>query len=503
VSIVEVREYTLSTLLGRRARRLDEVRATFRGERWQAGYRRRLMVTDTVLMAFAVLVALAVATQAMPAATGTPFDTPMILVVSGLALLAASLPVFVALTKGYDPRVFGSGPEEFQRVFGGTWRVFAVLALAALVLDRPGLRGFFLVAFPVSLVLLLLGRWGWRRHLVKRRRRGEYTTAMLAVGLRDQAERLITELHARSSGYRVVGVCVAGDDISPGEEICGVPILGDLHEAAAVATSAGAECVAVSGSDVITADAVRQLGWELEPIGVDLMLTAELADVAGPRITVTPEQSVSLLHVDAPRFAGPKYLAKTCMDWCGALLLTLLVLPVIAVVALAVAVTSRGPVLYRQERVGRHGETFPMLKFRSMRVGADAEQVVLDGENHADGVLFKHRDDPRVTRVGKVLRRYSLDELPQLFNVLACQMSLVGPRPPLPHEVSRYEARMRRRLLVKPGITGLWQVGGRSDLPWKEAVRLDVYYAENWTPFGDLLILARTAKVVLTGRGAY
>jgi exopolysaccharide biosynthesis polyprenyl glycosylphosphotransferase len=310
-------------------------------------------------------------------------------------------------------------------------------------------------------------------------------------------------MHARSSGYRVVGVCVAGDEIRPGEHILGVPILGDARDTAAVATACGADCVAVSGSDVITADVVRSLGWELEPIGVDLLLTAELADVAGPRITVTPEQSVSLLHVEAPRFSGPKYLAKTVMDWTGALLVTLAALPVIAVVAVAVATTSKGPVLYRQDRVGRHGATFPMLKFRSMRVGADAELHVLGGENHADGALFKHRDDPRVTRVGRVIRRYSLDELPQLFNVLAGQMSLVGPRPPLPHEVSRYEARMRRRLLVKPGITGLWQVGGRSDLPWKEAVRLDVYYAENWTPFGDLLILARTAKVVLTGRGAY
>ncbi|WP_418275945.1 sugar transferase [Isoptericola jiangsuensis] len=499
MSIVEVREQARSTLLGARARRLDEVRDTFRRQRWQVGYRRRLMITDAVLMALAV--ALTVAVQAMWVGGGTSGLTVTQLV--KLTAVAAALPVFVALAKGYDARVFGSGPEEFQRVFDGTWRVFAVLAVGALVIDRAGLRTFFLVAFPLALGLLLLGRWAWRRVLVRERSRGGYTTSVLAVGLRDQAERLISELHARRSGYRVVGVCVAGDEIVPGEDILGVPILGDLRNAAAVATDTGADCVAVSGSDVITADVVRRLGWELEPIGVDLMLTAELADVAGPRITVTPEQSVSLLHVDAPRFAGPKYVAKTLMDWCGALLVTLMVLPVIAVVALAVATTSRGPVFYRQDRVGRHGTTFPMLKFRSMRVGADAEQLVLEGENHADGALFKHRDDPRVTRVGKFLRRYSLDELPQLFNVLGGQMSLVGPRPPLPHEVSRYEARMRRRLLVKPGITGLWQVGGRSDLPWKEAVRLDVFYAENWTPFGDLLILARTAKVVLTGQGAY
>jgi exopolysaccharide biosynthesis polyprenyl glycosylphosphotransferase len=496
VSIAEVRESALGALLGARAQRFEDVQDTFRRERWQTRYRQRLMVTDALAVLAAVLIGVTLAPVLFSG--GNPALFPAL----GL-VITVGLPVSVALCKGYDPKVFGSGPEEFQRVFDATWRLVATLALAALVVGWTGMREVLIVAGPAALALLLATRWSWRRVLVRGRAGGRYTTSMLAVGLRDQAERLIEEMHARSSGYRVVGVCVAGDEIRPGEHILGVPILGDARDTAAVATACGADCVAVSGSDVITADVVRSLGWELEPIGVDLLLTAELADVAGPRITVTPEQSVSLLHVEAPRFSGPKYLAKTVMDWTGALLVTLAALPVIAVVAVAVATTSKGPVLYRQDRVGRHGATFPMLKFRSMRVGADAELHVLGGENHADGALFKHRDDPRVTRVGRVIRRYSLDELPQLFNVLAGQMSLVGPRPPLPHEVSRYEARMRRRLLVKPGITGLWQVGGRSDLPWKEAVRLDVYYAENWTPFGDLLILARTAKVVLTGRGAY
>jgi len=314
----------------------------------------------------------------------------------------------------------------------------------------------------------------------------------------------VHELNDRTSGYRVIGVCVpTSDDVRPGEEILGVPVLGDLRTAGTMAAQVGADCVAVSGSDAITADVVRRLGWELEPVGVDLMLTAELADVAGPRITVTPEQSVSLLHVDAPRFTGPRYVLKSVVDWAGAAIITLLLLPLMTVVALAVRLTSRGPVLFRQDRVGRDGRTFEMLKFRSMRQGADREHIVLAGPSDGDGVLFKLREDPRVTAVGKVLRRLSLDELPQLFNVLAGQMSLVGPRPPLPSEVSQYEARVRRRLRVKPGLTGLWQVGGRSDLSWEEGVRLDVFYAENWTVFGDLLILARTAKAVVTGRGAY
>ncbi|WP_402467359.1 sugar transferase [Isoptericola aurantiacus] len=501
MSITEVRDQTRNALASVRAQRLREVRDTFRTGRWQGAYRRRLMTTDALLVLLACAVAVAVRDgQLLFAAGSGALQLDQLLLVG---LVTVTWPVSIALSRGYDVRVFASGPQEFHRVFEATWRLFAALALVAFLFTWPGLREFLVVAFPLGLVLLLVGRWSWRRHLVQMRARGGCTTSVLAIGLRDQAERLVTELHARPSGYRVVGVCVPTDDVLPGEEILGVPVLGDLRTAASTAIQTGAECVAVSGSDCITADVVRQLGWELEPIGVDLMLTAELADVAGPRITVTPEQSVSLLHVDAPRFAGPKYLAKTLIDWTLTLLVTAVALPVMAVTAAAVAFTSAGPVFYTQDRVGRDGRTFRMLKFRTMRVGADREETVLGGENDADGVLFKRRDDPRVTTVGRYLRRYSLDELPQLFNVLAGQMSLVGPRPPLPQEVSRYEARMRRRLLVKPGITGLWQVGGRSDLPWEEAVRLDVYYAENWTPFGDLLILARTAKVVLTGRGAY
>jgi exopolysaccharide biosynthesis polyprenyl glycosylphosphotransferase len=363
---------------------------------------------------------------------------------------------------------------------------------------------YLLFALPAGVVAVLAGRWAWRAWRHPPRATGGCTTAVLAIGLRDQAERLVHEMNDRSdSGYRVVGVCVPAGQVLPGDEILGVPVLGDLQGAGAIAREVGADCVAVSGSDAITAEAVRRLSWELEPVGVDLMLTAELADVAGPRITVTPEQSVSLLHVDAPRFEGPKYVLKTLMDWVGALVLSLLLTPVLLSVALAVAATSPGPVFYTQERVGRGGRPFSMLKFRTMRVGADRESGVLAGVSDGNGVLFKRRDDPRVTPVGRVLRRFSLDELPQLFNVLRGQMSLVGPRPPLTGEVSKYEARMRRRLLVKPGLTGLWQVGGRSDLSWEESVRLDVFYAENWTAFGDLLILARTAKAVFTGKGAY
>jgi exopolysaccharide biosynthesis polyprenyl glycosylphosphotransferase len=194
---------------------------------------------------------------------------------------------------------------------------------------------------------------------------------------------------------------------------------------------------------------------------------------------------------------------KGAVDRCIAALAIVLLAPVLAAIAMAVRLTSDGPALYRQERVGANGRTFTMLKFRSMVVDADRRLADLQGENISDGLLFKLRNDPRVTPVGRWLRRLSLDELPQLFNVIGGSMSLVGPRPPLPAEVARYEGSVSRRLLVKPGLTGLWQISGRSDLPWEEAVRLDLRYVENWSLTLDALILCRTTSAVLFSRGAY
>lgn len=484
------------------AARVRAARAAFTDRDWQVAYRRRLVLTDTAAVVVAVLVAYFLRWEPFTAAPVRD-DVHVPYVVLSLLVGAAWLVSLVA-SRTRDPRVMGSGPTEYHRVFDASWRLFAILAVLAFLLRFPEARGYLAFAFPIGLAGLLLGRYSWRQWLHRQRAQGLGRSAVLAIGHRDQAERLIRDLNGRDeSGYRVVGVCVPSGRIEEGEEILGVPVLGDLRSAGEVAERVKADIVAVSGSDAITAEVVRRLGWELEPYGVDLMLTAELADVAGPRITITPAESVSLLHVDAPRFAGPRFAVKTATDWVGAAVLTFLLLPVLALVAVSVRVTSRGPILYRQERVGRNGRAFPMFKFRSMRAGADREVATLTAENEGAGVLFKMREDPRVTRVGRVLRRYSLDELPQLFNVLRGDMSLVGPRPPLPSEVQQYEKKVRRRLLVKPGLTGLWQVGGRSDLSWEESVRLDVYYVENWTLFGDFLILARTARAVLSGHGAY
>ncbi len=411
---------------------------------------------------------------------------------------------FLAYTKSRDIKVLGAGSAEYQRVFGATWRMFAALAIVAFVAREYGARGYIAVAAPLGLATLLLGRYGWRQWLHRRRDEGLCVSTVLAIGHRSHVEDLVSDLNnRRDSGYRVVGACVPVAELTDGPDVQGVPVLGDVFGAADIAGAIGVDTVAVTGSGALTKDVVRRLGWELEPSGVDLMLTAALADVAGPRITITPAENAALVHVEAPRFTGGRYWLKALTDWFGAFVLTLLLSPVLVVVAIAVKATSRGKVFFSQQRVGRNGTLFPMYKFRSMREGAEKEVDALADLNEAAGPLFKIRDDPRVTRVGRVLRRYSIDELPQLLNVLRGDMSLVGPRPPLPGEVSAYENDVRRRLLVKPGMTGLWQTSGRSDLSWEQSVRLDVYYVENWTLFGDLVILARTAKAVLRSDGAF
>ncbi len=195
-------------------------------------------------------------------------------------------------------------------------------------------------------------------------------------------------------------------------------------------------------------------------------------------------------------------LVKGLIDRLGAALLLLVLAPVMFVLAIAVR-SDGGPIFYRQDRVGKAGKPFPMIKFRSMVVNADQYQPELVESNQGSGPLFKLHQDPRVTRMGTFLRKYSLDELPQLFNVLSGSMSLVGPRPPLPEEVASYSRDAQRKLLVKPGLTGLWQISGRSDLSWEESVRLDLRYVENWTLALDILIVWKTIGAVVRGTGAY
>ena len=501
-------------------RGFHSIRASLAMPLWQTRYRTRLRLTDAVVVVGAAVTAFTLDAALPAGSSGDPslVGSVIVPVVVAMVWIAA-----LAAEGSYDPRIVGRDLTEYRRVLGATRTSVGLLALVAWLTTLVDVRDMLVqaIAFPLGLAGLITSRYAWRRWVLRSRRRGTgCMTSVLVVGHRERAERVIRLLNdSPERGIVVVGACLPADeapsgdgtrsgwtrphDAVPGDEVGGVPVLGDLSRVGEAAALVRASAVAVSTSDRITTDVVRRLGWQLERVGVDLMLTTELADVESSRVTLAPASGISLLHVAAPRFDGHKFRVKQAMDWSLAALLTLLVLPALVGVGLAVVLTSRGGLFYLSERVGRDGRIFRMVKFRTMLVGADRGVSALAAANEAAGPLFKMRADPRVTRVGRVLRRYSLDELPQLFNVLRGQMSLVGPRPALPHEVAAYEERTQRRLLVKPGMTGLWQVSGRSDLPWDEAVRLDVYYAENWTPFLDLLILAQTAHAVVSGRGAY
>jgi exopolysaccharide biosynthesis polyprenyl glycosylphosphotransferase len=253
----------------------------------------------------------------------------------------------------------------------------------------------------------------------------------------------------------------------------------------------------------LTARRLRRLGWQMEGTGIDLVLAPALTDVAGPRIHTRPIAGLPLIHVESPEFSGGRKALKGLVDRTAAFFALLFLFPIFLFVAVAIKIDSRGPVFFRQRRVGLGGREFEVFKFRSMVVDADQMLGQITQMNETDGLMFKMRRDPRVTRVGNVLRKWSLDELPQLINVLIGDMSLVGPRPPLPTEVAWYDQDVARRLLVKPGMTGLWQVSGRSDLPWEDGIRLDLYYVENWSLAADLTILWKTVGAVLMRKGAY
>ena len=422
-------------------------------------------------------------------------------------LLGSVLPiawlVCVWFERGYEPRYFGTGPEEFRSILRATVSLTAAVAIVSYATKTDTARGFVVLAMPLTLLTATLARWFLRRDLARRRAAGACMRRVLVVGRNSQALTLMQHLGERDvNGYTVVAWCLPQGDQGDGSG--GLP-QDDLAEAdilAAVDVHA-ADVVAVAADPELAGQALRRLSWALEQRGVDLIVSPGIVEVAGPRISVRPVAGMSLLHLDRPSVTGGPQLFKSAFDRVVALMLVVFAAPLLLAIALAVKVTSRGPVLFRQTRVGLGGSEFTMLKFRSMAVDAEERRPELEALSQGNLVLFKMRSDPRITSLGRLLRRLSLDELPQLINVLRGEMSLVGPRPPLPSEVAMYAADDTRRMLVKPGLTGLWQVSGRSDLTWEESVRLDLRYVDNWSISLDLLILAKTVRAVLRPEGAY
>jgi exopolysaccharide biosynthesis polyprenyl glycosylphosphotransferase len=404
-------------------------------------------------------------------------------------------------------RILGAGADEYRRVAGASLWLFGLVAIFSYVLRIDTARGYVGVALPVGLAGLLLSRWLLRQHLSVNRQTGKSMSRLLILGGPGAVAHLAKSLRSvREAGYLPVAAYTPGSHGAQIEPESELPILGSAADTQSILEAidrSGVDAVAVSAGVQLHPQILRHLGWELAARNVGLIMAPALTDIAGPRIHTQQIAGLPLIHVTTPALEGGQRVAKRLFDLIASALLIVLTSPIMAVVCLMIKADSRGPMLFKQERVGIEGTSFSMLKFRSMATDAEDRLAGLAERNEGNGVLFKIKNDPRVTRSGGILRKYSLDELPQLFNIFAGAMSLVGPRPPLPQEVDAYEQHVRRRLLVKPGLTGLWQVSGRSNLSWQDSVRLDLYYVENWSLTGDLVIMLRTVRAVFHSTGAY
>lgn len=461
---------------------------------WARSYLRSVVLTDGVC----ALIAGGLAVEVRFMAQGY-LPTSYLLFTGALpALWCAS----VALAGAYESRFVGVGSDEFRRVMNAALSLTACVAISSYALKADFARGYVAVALPSVAVLDLAARYGLRKRLHRRRSRGCCMQRVVAVGHPQAVADLVGTLRRdRYNGLSVVAACLPGRAVL--DDIEGVPVCGGLGNVSAAVGTFGADTVAVLACQEMNGIRLRELAWELEATGTDLCVAPALMDVAGPRTAIRPVAGLPLLQVDHPELGGAKQVIKTAFDRVFAALALILLAPVFLLIAAAIYTGDQGPVFFRQTRVGRDGQTFKLFKFRTMVVDAEQQRVRLEAHNEGDGLLFKMRRDPRVTKAGAWLRRWSLDELPQLLNVVIGDMSLVGPRPALPREVARYGDHMRRRLAVKPGITGLWQVSGRSGLAWEEAFRLDLRYVDNWSLALDLQILWKTWSAVITGSGAY
>jgi exopolysaccharide biosynthesis polyprenyl glycosylphosphotransferase len=402
----------------------------------------------------------------------------------------------------YDSRYVGTGSDEFRKVLNAGVTLTAGLAILSYAINTELSREYLLLTMPSVTVLDLIARLVLRKRLHHQRALGRCMSTVLAVGHEVAVSDLIAELRRDTyHGLSVVATCLTGK--SESREVAGVPVFGGLDDVASAVRRSGADTVAVLSSSELDGITLRQLAWELEKTGTDLCVAPALLDVAGPRTTIRPTAGLTLLHVDHPQLSGPRQVLKEVFDRAMAGMALIMLAPLLAAVAVAIKLSDAGPALFTQIRVGKDGHPFKIYKFRTMVVDAEKRLAELKASNEFDGVLFKMRRDPRVTAVGARLRKWSLDELPQLINVFRGEMSLVGPRPALPDEAARYADHVRRRLVVKPGLTGMWQVSGRSDLTWDETVRLDLRYVENWSLALDLQILWKTISVIFKGSGAY
>ena len=417
-------------------------------------------------------------------------------------LMFAIWVLVLATNKSRDYRILGSDSQEYKRVAMSGFLVPVFFAFAALLFKVDIPRLYIGVSVLVGTVVLLLNRWFWRQWLVKQRANGNYQSRVALLGPMDQIQNLASKLHkANTDGY--VPAVLMPDSAQENSKSLGsdlkLPIVEFGPDFCKTLINHGCKALMVVGSQNLSEHDVKLVAWQLEGTGVELVVAAPLKDIATNRLQVRPVAGTPVFVVEVPKFSGWKHFAKDTFDILAASVCFIIFLPVILIFSLLVKFEDGGPMFFRQVRVGQNGKEFRMFKIRSMRVGADLEHanMLAKANTSPNAIMYKNAADPRMTKIGKFIRKWSIDELPQFVNVLRGEMSMVGPRPPMPSELAGYENLAFRRLLVKPGITGLWQVSGRNALDWEETIALDLDYVENWSFLGDLLILTRTLKAVI------
>ncbi|WP_207345979.1 sugar transferase [Arthrobacter sp. E3] len=474
------------------------------GASWANRYQQLLWLSDTVVLVVVLLLAAQLRFGPGGGELGiATFEIgyPTFSVVVAVLWLAT-----LGIYRTRDIRVLGLGLDEYKRVVSATVSLLGILAILAMALSIEVARGYFALAFPLGIAGLLASRWIMRSWLNWQRLSGHYLARVIVLGRRRDVSYVIGQVRKKSgAAYQVIGVALPDGNsqtfMKDGKE--NVPVVASITTVVDAVKKFNVDAVIVAGPVRGGSRYVQELGWDLEGTDTEIILATGLTSVAGPRIHARPVEGLPLMHVELPQYKGMKHALKRILDITFSAAALLILLPVFIVLAIVIHRNSPGRVFFRQERIGRTGEKFFMYKFRSMVQTAEDDKAALLALNEGAGPLFKLRDDPRVTNVGQWLRKYSLDELPQFWNVLIGDMSLVGPRPPLASEVEKYEKRVLRKLYIKPGLTGMWQVNGRSELDWQDSVRLDLYYVENWSLAGDLLILLRTAKMLIRPEGAF
>lgn len=460
--------------------------AISRAEERESVQRRAMVAVDMLMIGIAVIAVLA---AGIGASAPLRFDSPRLVVVVALLIL---WPVMLWEMQTRSSTVLGTGSEEYRRVLVASLWTLCFTAAGAYATGTSRGRDTLLIIGALGTVFLLIGRNIMRILLHRQLERSGPIHRVFVVAPPSQEQNLGDQLDRTRGVFSKVGGWPLADGSDP--------------DPAAVVRSASAtqaDTLLYAPGNHSDPYWPRRLGWAMEGSQMSLLVSPALTDVAGPRMSIEPVEGMALLRVDMPRFSGPARVVKRTIDVLTSVLgLVLLAIPLL-VVAFVIKRDSPGPVFFRQRRVGVDGTTFVCWKFRTMYVDADAQRDNLRDQSTDTGAIFKMTRDPRITRFGRFLRRFSIDELPQLINVLNGDMSLVGPRPHPLDDVERYDDIATRRLLTKPGMTGLWQVSGRSDLEWDQAVTLDLYYIENWSMSLDMIIFLRTVKAVITGQGAY